>query len=127
MKKLKTKIAYLASLSAGISMPLSVAFAQSFRDTFRLTINARPAYASDLVDILQSIAGFLIITGGVLAGIAVIVSGILWMSAGSNSGRVDTAKAWFKNGVIGALILFAVGLIIQTILLIATDPFGFLS
>ena len=100
---------------------------RSYQSTYQTTIQGQPLFLSDFESILESIAGFLIITGGILAGIAIIVAGILYMTAGSDEKKVTAAKAWFKNGIIGSLILFAVGLIIQTILLIATDPFGFLS
>ncbi len=58
---------------------------------------------------------------GIVAGIVIIVAGLVWVSAGNNSARVTTAKGIFKNGVIGALILFAAGLIINTIVLLATS------
>ncbi|OGM96328.1 MAG: hypothetical protein A3B86_04275 [Candidatus Yanofskybacteria bacterium RIFCSPHIGHO2_02_FULL_38_22b] len=99
--------------------------AQSYQRIYQSTVQGRPLYLSDFETILESVAGFLIIAGGILAGIAIIVSGVLYMMAGSDTAKVTTAKAWFKNGLIGALILFAVGLIIQTLLLIATDPFDF--
>lgn len=100
----------------------------SYQSVYQRSVDNSEAFIlSDFEVILQSIAGFLIIAGGILAGIAILVSGIMYMSAGSDSTRLTTAKAWFKNGIIGALILFAVGLIINTILLVATDPFGFFS
>ena len=71
--------------------------------------------------ILQNIGGFIIAASGVIAGIVIIVSGLIYMSAGSNQTRVTTAKAVFKNGVIGAIILFAAGIIINTIILLASN------
>ena len=102
-----------------------VSSAQTYPDVYRTHIAGRPLHLYDVEDILEGIAGFLIITGGILAGIAIIVSGILYMMAGSDTAKVTTAKGWFKNGLIGALILFGVGVIIQTLLLIASRPLGF--
>src|SRR3989338_11386384 len=77
----------------------------SYQSVYERSIRSSNAFIlSDFESMLASIAGFLIITGGILAGIAIIVSGIIYMSAGSDSTRLTTAKAWFKNGVIGALI-----------------------
>ena len=88
---------------------------------FQNVLGQQPASANNLLDIMRSVAGFLIIAGGILAGIAIIASGVMYMAAGSNQTRVTSAKAVFKNGVIGALILFAAGLIVNTIILFAVD------
>lgn len=77
--------------------------------------------APTLTDLLENIGGFLIAAAGIIAGIVIIVAGIMWMGAGSNQTRVTSAKAIFKNGVIGALIIFAAGVIINTIVILASD------
>ncbi len=74
-----------------------------------------------LTDLLENIGGFLIAAAGIIAGIVIIVAGIMYMASGSNTARTATAKAIFKNGVIGALIIFAAGIIINTIVIIASD------
>ena len=81
--------------------------------------------AGTIFEILQSIGGFLIAAAGVIAGIIIVVAGLVYMSAGSNPTRATNAKTIFKNGVIGALILFAAGIIINTIILLATNWEGF--
>jgi len=111
----------------------SVSFAQSstnniFYQTFYGSWgNTNPANASQVVDLLGNIGGFLMIAGGIIAGIALIVSGLMYMAAGSNQTRVTSAKSIFKNGVIGALIIFGFGIIINTVMLLGTDPFGFFN
>lgn len=105
-------------------------YAQSFEEIFEglFGVGAQQgASANELVDLLQSLGGFLIISGGVIAGIVLIWSGIVYMGAGSNPTKVATAKAIFKNGLIGALILFAAGVIMATIVAFATDPQSFFS
>lgn len=107
-------------------VPPSINFVDCFRST--ITQSGQGAYvATSIVGILESIGGFLMVIAGVLAGIVIIVAGIFYMSAGSDTGRLTTAKAIFKNGIIGALIMFAAGIIVNTVALIALDPFGFFS
>ena len=77
--------------------------------------------AQGIFAIMQNIGGFLLVAAGVIAGIVIIVAGLVWMSAGSNTTRTASAKAIFKNGVIGALIIFAAGVIINTIVLLASN------
>ncbi|MBI2064618.1 MAG: hypothetical protein HYT62_01030 [Candidatus Yanofskybacteria bacterium] len=104
----------------------TVDFVSCFRSAVGIGASVPPV-ASDLVSLLENIGGFLIVAAGVVAGIVIIVSGIVYMSSGSDTGRLTTAKAIFKNGIVGALIIFAAGIIINTIALIALDPFGFFS
>ena len=77
--------------------------------------------ANTVFTIMQSIGGFLIATAGIVAGIVIVVAGFMYMASGSNQTRVAAAKTVFKNGVIGALILFAAGIIINTIILLASN------
>ena len=75
---------------------------------------------------LEPLANFLI-AGGIVGAIIVIVwSGIMYFKAGSDS-EAKNAKAWFKNGLIGALIILGVGVIINTVALVVTGGFfGFI-
>lgn len=77
--------------------------------------------ASTVFLILQNIGGFLIAAAGVIVSIVIIVAGLLWVSSGSSPNRLATAKTVFKNGIIGAIILFASGVIINTIILLASN------
>lgn len=85
----------------------------------------RPVTIDELLAIGQSIGGFLIIAGGILAGITIIGTGIMYLSAGSNTQRLTTAKGMFKAGIIGTFIIFGAGLLIVTIKGFATDPLQF--
>jgi len=119
----------LASLVVGLFAGFfNVSHAQNpFIDQFNMVMSTQPSSGEEVLDIVRSIAGYLIILGGILAGIAIIVAGIMYMGAGSNPARVTGARAIFKNGVIGALILFAAGLIVNTIVLLATSWQTFFS
>lgn len=121
------KVTSLAIITMLFFLLFGVVSAQNtFIDQFDMVMNSSPpAGASDLLDIMRSIAGFLIIAGGILAGITIIVAGIMYMAAGSNTTRAASARTIFKNGVIGALILFAAGIIVNTIILLAVNWMSF--
>ena len=51
--------------------------------------------------IIQIFLGFL----GVIAVVLIIYAGFLWMTAGGDSGKVDKAKSYIKNTVIGIVII----------------------
>lgn len=107
-------------------VPPFLNFTDCFRDS--VTQSGGQIYgASEVVNILENIGGFLMVVAGILAGIVIVVAGLFYMSAGSNQTRVGTAKAVLTNGIIGALIMFAAGIILNTIALLALDPFGFFS
>lgn len=78
-----------------------------------------------LLDLTRSLAGFLIIAGMVLVGITLVATGIVYLMSGGNSQKVAGAKNMFKAGLIGALIIFAPGVIISTVTGFGTNPLGF--
>lgn len=80
---------------------------------------------TDLLSISENIGGFLMVLGGILAGIAVIWAGIVYMTSGADSTRVQGAKDILKVALIGALIIFGVGVIINTVKLLASNPLKF--
>ena len=45
--------------------------------------------------------------------------------AGSDSTKVKAARDMLKAGIIGSLIIFGVGVIIQTVKFLAENPLGF--
>lgn len=84
-----------------------------------------PVSLNDLLSISENIGGFLMVLGGILAGITVIWAGVAYMTSGSDSTKVKTAKDILKAGLIGALIIFGAGGIINTIKALATNPLQF--
>ena len=84
-----------------------------------------PISLDSLILISENIGGFLMIIGGILAGIAVVWAGIVYMTSGSDSTKVKTAKDILKAGLVGALIIFGSGGIINTIKAFAGDPLKF--
>ncbi|MEK7138930.1 MAG: hypothetical protein AAB799_01995 [Patescibacteria group bacterium] len=83
----------------------------------------RPITLTDLDYIIFRVSTFFITVSGVLALIFIIWSGITYMYAGDDTKKVDSAKARLRSGIIGAAIVFGVGVIIQTIASVVTLDF----
>lgn len=64
--------------------------------------------------LLIQFANFMIAAGAIIAVIVIVWSGIMYFRAGSDA-DAKNAKTWFKNGLLGALIILGVGVIILTI------------
>ena len=64
---------------------------------------------------ITQIARFLIIIGVILAVIFIIWGGIMYMFAGGDDTKTTAAKARIMNGIIGAAVILAVGVILQTV------------
>lgn len=65
--------------------------------------------------IINQIARFMIVISLVVAVIFIIYGGLRYMTAGGDPARVKAATETIKNGVIGALVVLAVGVILQTL------------
>src|SRR3989344_3129443 len=76
-----------------------------------------------LGSLIAIVGSFLTNIGVLLAIIAVIVSGIMYMKAGDKEANITKAKSWFKNVLIGALIVLGVGVIINTIANVVSREF----
>ena len=87
--------------------------------------NSPPLSGGSIVDLALGFAQWLYIIAGIIMGITLVWSGLTYMSAGSDATRVNKAKSILKNGIIGAVIFFGVGTIINTIDLLARDPGSF--
>ena len=88
---------------------------------------SQPLDLGSFVDIADSVSTFLITIGPVIAAIALIWSGLLYMHAGSDTSKLTAAKTVFKNGLIGGLIIFSIGMILATLELVGLDIFGFFN
>ena len=74
-----------------------------------------PVTLTDIQDLIGTIARFLIIISVVVAVIFIVWGGINYMAAGDDASRTSDAKARIFHGIIGALVVLAVGLILQTL------------
>lgn len=77
--------------------------------------------------ILVPLTNFLIAVGIILAIITIVVAGVMYLKAGSDPTKVEKAKGWFKNGLIGAFIILGVGVIVWTVYGIVTGQFFTIS
>lgn len=77
---------------------------------------------SGLLGTFTKLANFLIAAGVILAIITIVISGIMYFWAGSDA-EAKNAKGWFKNGLIGAIIILGVGVIINTVALVVSGGF----
>ncbi len=71
---------------------------------------------------LDNTAKFLYTAGITLAVITLVVSGIMYFTAGSDT-EAKKAKGWFKNGIMGVLIILGTGVIIKTIEVVVRGGF----
>lgn len=111
MKKVQ-KIAYISLTMMVLLMPVLV-FAALTNPVPPLTGNA--ITLAEIQDKIEQIARFLIIVGVILAVIFIIWGGIAYMFAGGDETKSTAAKERIKNGIIGAAVVLAVGVILQTV------------
>jgi len=69
----------------------------------------------DVKDIIETIARFLILVSVIVAVIFIVWGGMMYMMAGDDAAKATAAKSRIVNGIIGALVVLAVGLILQTL------------
>ncbi len=81
-----------------------------------LPVGGNAVTLSTAQDIIQRVAQFLIVISMVIAVIMIVYGGIRWMIASDPA----EAKKIVLNGIIGAAIVLAVGVILQTVAGIVT-------
>lgn len=80
----------------------------------------RPFTVDNIVDIAGSVANFLYTIGVVFIAIMLIWSGIVYVTAGSDTTKITSAKGIFKAALIGGLIIFGTSTILATLNAVAT-------
>jgi len=83
-----------------------------------LPITGAPITLAEIQDRIQTVAQFLIVVSMVIAVIVIVYGGIKWMFMGDAG-----AKDIVKNGLIGAAIVLAVGVLLQTVAGLVTRTF----
>lgn len=81
-------------------------------------VQGAPVTLGETQGLIQTIAQFLIVISMVIAVIMIVWGGIRWMTQGSEKG-----KKIVMNGIIGAAIVLAVGVILQTLAGVITRSF----
>lgn len=70
---------------------------------------------ADVQGLVTTVARFLILISVVIAVIFIVWGGMMYMMAGDDTTKSGAAKSRIVNGIIGALVVLAVGLILQTL------------
>ena len=74
-------------------------------------------------NLVRRVAQFIIVIGVIFAVIWIVLGGIAWMRAAGDETKVKAAKDRVWAGVWGALVVLAVGLILQTLAGVVTRVF----
>jgi len=77
----------------------------------------------EIENLIRKVGQFLLVIGVIFGLIYIIVGGISWMRAGGEPVKIETAKTRIWSGVWGALVVIAVGLILQTLARVVTQTF----
>ncbi len=119
MNKLKASVKYIIP-ALTVLLP-AIAFATISNPTATLT--GAPVTLTEIQGLIEGAARFLIIISIVIAVIFIVYGGIRWIAAGHNDEAVEKAKKIVWNGIIGALVVLAVGVILQTLAGVVTRSF----
>ncbi len=84
---------------------------------------AKPVSLLELQWIVGIIGNFFVTVGPVILVIALIASGITLAGGGASPAAVTKARKWFGASVVGGLIIFGAGVIINTLAAIVTRTF----
>ncbi len=112
MTKFKS-VAKVSVAAAMALMPMALVFAQLPTPTSPYA--GQPITLVDIQGIITTIARFLILVSVVVAVIFIVWGGMMYMMAGDDAAKAGAAKSRIVNGIIGALVVLAVGLILQTL------------
>jgi hypothetical protein len=114
------KFVYVSLMALAVLMPVLV-LAQL---TDPIIPSSGPIPTLDRVEVLlRRIGTFLIMIAIVIAVIVLVWGGITYMTAGGDEAKATAAKTRIWNGIIGAAVVLAVGLILQTLASILTQTF----
>jgi hypothetical protein len=83
----------------------------------------QPLTISNVEQYIHRIAQFMIAISLIIAVIFIIWAGITYMSAGANSTKAADARKRLVSGLIGAAIVMAIGVILQTLSTVITGQF----
>ena len=108
------KIAKFVVPAAMIAVPL-LTLASIPVATNPINDNNNPLTLSEVQSIIQTIASFIMIVAVVIAVIAIVWGAIVLITAGGSADRTKTGWAWIWKGIVGAAVVFAIGIILQTV------------
>ncbi len=119
MNKLKASVRYV--IPALTTLLPAIVFAALVNPSATLT--GAPVTLTEVQGLIEGAARFLIVISIVIAVIFIVYGGIRWIAAGHNDENVEKAKKIVWNGILGALVVLAVGVVLQTLAGIVTRSF----
>lgn len=78
-------------------------------------IQGTPIEVQDVENLIEGIANFLLTIGGIIAVGYMVYGGIKMATSGGNDTGFGEGKKILTNAIIGAVVIFGVGVIINTI------------
>jgi hypothetical protein len=111
----KFKIASKIGMATAMTLALMPALVLAQLPTPTSPYAGAPITLTDVQGLIETIARFMILVSVIIAVIFIVWGGISYMSAGDDSSRISAARSRIINGIIGALVVLAVGLILQTL------------
>lgn len=109
------KIAYISATAAVVFMPVLALAATVALEPPTPPLTGGAVTLLEIQDRITQIARFLIVVGVILAVIFIIWGGVAYMFAGGDEEKSGAAKGRIWNGIIGAAVVLAVGVILQTL------------
>lgn len=100
MKKIKGLLLALAVGVMALPVHAQVELPSELGDTLNMSDASIGTIVGNIINIVLGLLGFVLV-------IFIIWSGVEWMTAGGDSGKVDTAKTRLLNSVIGLAIVLA--------------------
>ncbi len=111
----KFKIASKVGIATAMALALMPALALAQLPTPTSPYAGSPITLSDVQGLIETVARFLILISVIIAVIFIVWGGMMYMMAGDDAAKSGAAKSRIVNGIIGALVVLAVGLILQTL------------
>jgi hypothetical protein len=115
------KIAKFLLIMAVVLLPTFV-MAATFQNP-DIPVQGQAITLSEIEDFIKAAVQFLMVISLVIATGIIVYGGILWMIAGGEDAAVKKAKAYIINGIKGAAVVLAVGVILQTVASLITRSF----
>jgi hypothetical protein len=126
-KNLVSAVLLGAFVLAIVAIPVSHAALSS--DTITLPsapISGSPLSGSVISTLIHQIANWLVGIALVIALIMIVWGGIMWMWSRGEDTKATDARKIILNGILGAAVILALGLIFSTIQKIVSNPTQFL-
>jgi hypothetical protein len=111
----KFKIASKIGMATAMTLALMPALVLAQLPTPTSPYAGAPITLSDVQGLIETIARFMILISVIIAVIFIVWGGMMYMMAGDDAAKSGAAKSRIVNGIIGALVVLAVGLILQTL------------